>query len=150
MKNSELEKIVKESLERNSHREFNTNNAKVFTLEPKEVLVKKYDEKGNFSWVLSTIIVKSYDPQTDAGRVALFQHLDSATVGLPFYASTFPEILTGGVTGTLAKIHNIALMTEWAVDSSSVAGSAGKNINSYKNILFDGPTGEDMTSVPVS
>lgn len=138
MKKEDVEKIVGKLLK---------NNPKgTFTLVPTKVKVQSYDEKGNFSWVMSTILVKYWDPRTEDGRVALFKHLDDATEGFAAYAATFPTILTVGV---LAMIHKIYLMADYVVNGSSVNNSSGKTVNDYKFSLFNGPATVPMTVIPV-
>src|ERR1035437_5044978 len=146
MKITDLEKTLKETLEKESKGKIKLEMDGKYKLIPFKIEVQSYDEAGNFSWVLTTILVKYWDPNTEAGRVSLFKHLDDPLVGLPFYAATFPTILTVGV---LAMIHKMYLMADYVVTGSGLNNSSGKTVNDYKFSLFNGPVTVPMVTVPV-
>src|SRR5580693_346886 len=63
-----------------------------------------FKNKRACMFILSIILVKSWEPKDEAGRIALMQHLDD-TLPLAIYTTAFPE-LTAGPGGVLDTIHN--------------------------------------------
>jgi hypothetical protein len=107
-----------------------------------------FKNKRTCMFILSIVLVKSWEPKDEAGRLALMQHLDD-TLSLPVYTTAFPE-LTAGPGGVLETIHNIRLMGEYLVGGSGVGESDAKKVNSYKHSFFSGPVGASMALVPTA
>ena len=116
-----------------------------FRLVNQKILLESYDEAGNFSWVMSTILVKYWDPNTESGRQALWQHLDGTEGFAAYVGSDFPELSVE----VLAMVHKIRLMVDYIMNGSGVGDSNLRTVNSYKHSLFEGPVTVDMSTIPV-
>ena len=120
------------------------------SVEAQDEVIKTYsfDKERLGAIILSIILVKSWEPRDEAGRLALMKHLDE-TLPLAIYTTAFPE-LTAGPGGVLAAIHNIYMMGKYLSGGSSVGESDAKKVNTYKHTFYSGPVGTAMAIVPTA